>query len=124
MRLNRTPLQSLGPFREVHSDGHEKLGSLALKMGEIGFAVYGYKDKWSDSILYLVLVPDSRSAAAGGHIFLDFVEDSGCKLLAIAHGLLMLINILCSGIPIQLTTDKGPEIGYQHAFMITLRYVC
>ena len=79
VRLNRTPLQSLGPFREVHSDGHEKLSSLALKMGEIGFAVYGYKDKWSGCILYLVLVPDSRSAAAGGHIFLDFVATLGCR---------------------------------------------
>ena len=75
----------MGPFQEVHSDVHEKLGSLALKMGEIGFAVYGYKDKWSDSILYLVIVPDSHSAAAEGHIFLDFTEDSGCRSFAIRN---------------------------------------
>ncbi|KAJ3911553.1 hypothetical protein F5877DRAFT_85809 [Lentinula edodes] len=102
IRQNRTQLQSIGPYRELHSDGHEKLTALAVKMGELGISIYGYKDRWSDNLLYLVCVPESRSAAAGGHIFLDFVTEVGC-------------------IPIQLTTDKGPEIGFQHAFMAALR---
>ncbi|KAJ4492029.1 hypothetical protein C8J55DRAFT_533979 [Lentinula edodes] len=99
IRQNRTQLQSIGPYRW---NGHEKLTALAVKMGELGISIYGYKDRWSDNLLYLVCVPESRSAAAGGHIFLDFVTEVGC-------------------IPIQLTTDKGPEIGFQHAFMAALR---
>ena len=80
IRQTRTQLHSVGPYREVNADGHEKLGVLALKMGDIGFAIYGYKDKWSDNILYLVLVPESRTAAAGGHLFLDFVDEIGGTL--------------------------------------------
>ncbi len=80
IRQHRTALVSLGPFRENNGDGHEKLSALALKMGEIGFAIYGIKDKWSDNILFLVLVPESRTAVSGGHIFLDFVEKLGCML--------------------------------------------
>lgn len=80
IRQTRTQLHSVGPYREVNADGHEKLGVLALKMGDVGFAIYGYKDKWSDNILYLVLVPKSRTAAAGGHLFLDFVNNIGGRL--------------------------------------------
>ncbi|KAJ3817052.1 hypothetical protein F5880DRAFT_1618648 [Lentinula raphanica] len=94
VRQNRSQLESIGPYRELNSDGHEKLTALALKMGEIGVSVYAYKDKWSDNLVYMACVPESRSAAAGGHIFLDFLEEVRC-------------------IPIQLTTDKGPEIGFQ-----------
>ncbi|KAJ7171949.1 hypothetical protein C8R46DRAFT_991860 [Mycena filopes] len=50
----------------------------------------------------LRLIPNSRTAAAGGHLYLDFIEETGC-------------------IPLQLTTDKGSEIGWQYAFQTTLR---
>ncbi|KAJ7611189.1 hypothetical protein FB45DRAFT_677374, partial [Roridomyces roridus] len=35
----RTPLSSLGPFHEISSDGHEKLGAQALQMGGIGLSL-------------------------------------------------------------------------------------
>jgi hypothetical protein len=78
--IPRTPLNSNGPFHEISSDGHEKLGKQALDMGDIGLPIYGYKDKWSDSIPFIQFVPDSRTAAAIGHLFLDFIETAGGKL--------------------------------------------
>ncbi|KAJ7220399.1 hypothetical protein C8J57DRAFT_1440393 [Mycena rebaudengoi] len=79
------------------ADGHEKIASAALRMGGVGFSIYGFKDKYTDSVLFLKTYPDVRSAGAGGHIFLDFVEETG--------------------IPIQLTTDKGSEVGWPYAFI-------
>ena len=72
-------LTAMGPFHEVSSDGHKKLAQLALRMGEIGLLMYGYKDKWTDRVLYLKLLPNCRTAAAFGHFFLDFVLATGCE---------------------------------------------
>ncbi|KAJ7081539.1 hypothetical protein C8R43DRAFT_965583 [Mycena crocata] len=100
--IPRVGLSAMGPFHEICADGHEKLSAQALQMGELALPIYAYKDKWSDDLPWLTLVPNSRTAAAVGHLFLDFVEETGC-------------------IPIQLTTDKGSEIGWQYAFQSTLR---
>jgi hypothetical protein len=35
-----------GTWQEIHCDGHEKLGALALQMGGVGLPIYGMKDKW------------------------------------------------------------------------------
>jgi hypothetical protein len=72
-----TALFSLGPFNEVSADGHEKLGQQALRMGDLSLPIYAYKDKWSDDLLKINLVPNSRSPGTIGHLFLDFVEESG-----------------------------------------------
>ena len=58
IRQHRVPLQSIGPFRELNADGHEKIAPQALKMGGVGFSIYGYKEKWSSSILFMVVVPE------------------------------------------------------------------
>ncbi|KAJ7733568.1 hypothetical protein DFH07DRAFT_870974 [Mycena maculata] len=100
--IPRTALNSNGPYHEVSSDGHEKLGKQALDMGDIGLPIYRYKDKWSDDVLLLQFVPNSRTSAAIGHLYLDFIETTGA-------------------IPIQMTTDKGSEIGWQYAIQDTLR---
>ncbi|KAJ7433965.1 hypothetical protein B0H11DRAFT_2374153 [Mycena galericulata] len=76
----------------------------ALRMGGVGFSIYGFKDKFADYLLFLKIYPDVRSRGAGGHIFLDFVQETGY-------------------IPIQLTTDKGSEVGWLYAFMSTLWYI-
>ncbi|KAJ7231516.1 hypothetical protein C8J57DRAFT_1580727 [Mycena rebaudengoi] len=102
--IPRVGLNSNGPFHEVSSDGHEKLGKQALDMGDIGLPIYRYKDKWTDTILFLCFVPNSRTAAAIGHLYLDFIETTGA-------------------IPIQMTTDKGSEIGWQYAIQDALRHV-
>ncbi|KAJ7659812.1 hypothetical protein DFH06DRAFT_1130567 [Mycena polygramma] len=102
--IPRTALNSNGSFHEVSSDGHEKLGKQALEMGDIGLPIYGYKDKWSDTIPFMRFVPNSRTKGAIGHLYLDFIEDGGA-------------------IPIQLTTDKGSEIGWQYAIQDALRVI-
>ncbi|KAF8995631.1 hypothetical protein BDQ17DRAFT_1392181 [Cyathus striatus] len=83
----------------ISADGHDKLNTQALQMGDISLGIYGYRDKWSDTLLKLTLLPNLRSAAALGHIFLDLV----CEI---------------EGIGVQLTTDKGSEIGWQYAFQV------
>ncbi|KAJ6473886.1 hypothetical protein C8R45DRAFT_1103556 [Mycena sanguinolenta] len=98
----RTALNTNGPFHEVSSDGHEKLGKQALDMGDIALPIYGYKDKWSDKIPFLRFVPNSRTAAAIGHLFLDFIQETGA-------------------IPVQMTMDKGSEIGWQYAIQDAFR---
>ncbi|KAJ6618980.1 hypothetical protein B0H10DRAFT_1913207 [Mycena sp. CBHHK59/15] len=103
-RVARVPLRAHGPYFEVSADGHEKLASSALRMGSVGFSIYGYKDKYTDFVLLLKVYPDVRTSGAGGHIFLDFVEETGY-------------------IPIQLTTDKGSEVGWAYAFMSVLREI-
>lgn len=78
--IARKALTSLGSFHEVSGDGHEKLSSLALRMGGIGLPIYGLKDKYSDALLKLVVIPNCRTAAAIGHLYLDFIEEIGGKI--------------------------------------------
>ncbi|KAJ7795901.1 hypothetical protein B0H14DRAFT_3114586 [Mycena olivaceomarginata] len=94
-------LSALGPFHKVSADSHEKLSAQALQMGELSLPIYAYKDKWTDLLLMLRLIPNSQTAAAIGHLFLDFVDETGC-------------------IPLQVTTDKGSEIGWQYTFQCAL----
>lgn len=77
----RVSLSAIGPFHEVSADGHEKLSKQALQMGDISLPIYAYKDKWSDDLLKIDTVPDCRTARAVGHLFLDFVEENGGKLI-------------------------------------------
>lgn len=73
----RKPLTSVGPWREISGDGHEKLGHLALGMGEIGLPIYAFKDKWPDELLFMEVIPNARTAAALAHLYLDFIERYG-----------------------------------------------
>jgi len=75
--LTRSALSAIGPFHEISADGHEKLSAQALRMGDIGLPIYGYKDKWGDNILKLSLVPDCRAAGSLGHLYLDFADELG-----------------------------------------------
>lgn len=75
--LVRGTLSAIGPFHEISADGHEKLSAQALRMGDIGLSIYGYKDKWADNILKLSLVPDCRAAGSLGHLYLDFADELG-----------------------------------------------
>ncbi|KAJ6529495.1 hypothetical protein DFH09DRAFT_1020030 [Mycena vulgaris] len=100
--IPHTALNSNGPFHKVSSDGHEKLGKQALDMGDIGLPIYRYKDKWTDTALDLRFFPNSRTTAAIGHLYLDFIETRGA-------------------IPIQLKMEKGSEIGWPYAIQDVLR---
>jgi hypothetical protein len=77
--IPRVGLSAMGPFHEICADGHEKLSAQALQMGELALPIYGHKDKWTDTLVMLELIPNSRTAAAVGHLFLDFVEETGCE---------------------------------------------
>ncbi|KAJ7814946.1 hypothetical protein B0H14DRAFT_3090047 [Mycena olivaceomarginata] len=94
----RHSLSAIGPWHEVSSDGHEKLSALALRMGDI----YAYKDKWTANLLKINIVPNCRTAGAIGHLFLDFLEETGIA-------------------PLQTTTDRGSETGWQYAIQTAIR---
>ncbi|KAF5325449.1 hypothetical protein D9619_009977 [Psilocybe cf. subviscida] len=59
-RVRRSALVALGPNYQWHSDGHEKLGALGLRMGGVGLNIYGIKDQWSSNLLHLVVIPNDR----------------------------------------------------------------
>lgn len=80
-RIVRVPLNALGVFHELSGDGHDKLNSQALGMGTLSLPIYGIKDKWSDNVPHLVVVPNNRTEAAVAHIYLDFVESAGGTVL-------------------------------------------
>ncbi|KZV59667.1 hypothetical protein PENSPDRAFT_694942 [Peniophora sp. CONT] len=88
--IHRNPLHTLGPMLEVHCDGHEKLGALALRMDGVGLPIYGFKDKWSSYLLSLTVIPNDRDPTTIAHLYCDLVETYGC-------------------IPLQITADKGTE---------------
>jgi hypothetical protein len=72
----RGQLHAVGPWHEIHADGHEKLDHKALKMGpNVSIPIYAFRDKWSGIPLYLVVVPNDRLAAAIGHIYLDMISE-------------------------------------------------
>jgi hypothetical protein len=77
-KKKRVALAALGPFHQVCGDGHEKLGALALRMGTVGLPIYGFRDMWSGEALLLKTIPNCRTAAALGHLLLDFWSDTGC----------------------------------------------
>jgi hypothetical protein len=77
----RQSLSAIGPYHEVSVDGHEKLAALALKMGDIGIPIYAYKDKWTAYLLSIFAVPDCRTVGAVGHLYLDFLDETGSKLV-------------------------------------------
>ncbi|KAJ7197874.1 hypothetical protein C8J57DRAFT_1442623 [Mycena rebaudengoi] len=73
-KIRHAQLKAHGTWQEIHCDGHEKLGSLALQMGGVGLPIYGMKDKWGGEILDLSVIPDDRNADVIAHVFLDFIE--------------------------------------------------
>lgn len=79
-KVVRVPLLSFGPLHEVSGDGHEKLNAQALQMGDIALPIYAYRDKWSGFILKIILLPDVRTAASIGHLYLDLIQEYGCEL--------------------------------------------
>ncbi|KAJ7577390.1 hypothetical protein C8J56DRAFT_798931 [Mycena floridula] len=101
--IKRSTLRAIGPFHEICSDGHEKIGKQGLQMGNVGLPIYGYKDKWTGVCVKMMVIPDCRSAGAIGHQYLDLIEEIG-------------------GIPLQATTDKGSEVGWQFSIQCALRY--
>lgn len=77
-KIRRKNLTAIGVLQEVHCDGHEKLASAALKMGPVGIAIYGFRDKGSGTNLDLRAVPDARHSVVVGHLYLDLVLELGC----------------------------------------------
>ncbi|KAF7288886.1 hypothetical protein MIND_01404500 [Mycena indigotica] len=79
-------------------------GAQALQMGGVGLPIYAFKDKWTTELLKINVIPNDRTNAAIGHLFLDFVAEKG-------------------GIGLQITVDKGSEIGWMLAIQDSLRHL-
>ncbi|KAG8964758.1 hypothetical protein FRC00_001269 [Tulasnella sp. 408] len=74
----RVPLDALGPWHKKNCDGHEKLNSQALGMGELGFGIYAAKDGYSSHCTAMRVMPNVRSEEAIAHFFLDMTEAYDC----------------------------------------------
>ncbi|KAL0566681.1 hypothetical protein V5O48_015325 [Marasmius crinis-equi] len=103
-QITRTKVLLLGPFQEIHCDGHEKLYSAALDMGGVGIGIYLFRQKVG-KIEMLVAVPDARRADIVGHLHLDLVEQCGYR------------------IALQMTVDGGSETGEMYAQHTALRAI-
>lgn len=80
--LERTPLDCLGPWHQMHCDGHEKLGAQALNMGGVALGIYAFKDQFSTFVPIMRVLPNVRKANTIAHFYLDFIEEYGCKYLS------------------------------------------
>ncbi|KAI0752401.1 hypothetical protein C8Q80DRAFT_1266961 [Daedaleopsis nitida] len=98
----RSPLTAKGRMHEINCDGHEKFVDKSLRMGDVGFGIYGIREKMTSPVLLLRVVPNARYDIAVGHLYLDLVEELGM-------------------IPLQVTCDGGGETGYIRAIHTALR---
>jgi hypothetical protein len=78
--IDRVPLNCLGPWHQLHADGHEKLGNQALEMGGVGLPIYAYKDQYSTFVPLMRVLPSVRFENTIGHLYLDLAEQHGCEL--------------------------------------------
>ncbi|KAF9440549.1 hypothetical protein P691DRAFT_793250 [Macrolepiota fuliginosa MF-IS2] len=93
--ISRNKIQEI--MHEYAPEGfdHHFPGNLKQKISCKPLTLLGY-------ILKLCAIPDARKAGAISHLYLDLVQE-------------------WNGIPIQLTTDKGSEIGWQNTLQSILR---
>ena len=56
----RRPLNCIGPYHQLHVDGHEKLNHQALNLGPITLPIYGAKDQFGSAIMLLIVAPSVR----------------------------------------------------------------
>ncbi|KAJ7728434.1 hypothetical protein DFH07DRAFT_782221 [Mycena maculata] len=103
-KIVRKNLTAQGVYQELHCDGHEKLGSAALRMGPVGISVYRFREKVGGLVTHLVAVRDARKSVVIGHVYLDCVESTGV-------------------IPVQITVDKGSETKKMFAAQAALREI-
>lgn len=71
-KKHRGVLVSLGPHHEWSADGHDKLA-------QIGFPIWGVRDKWSGKWLGLWVVPNNRRLKATAYLYLKLVAELGGK---------------------------------------------
>ncbi|KAF5386057.1 hypothetical protein D9615_002423 [Tricholomella constricta] len=94
-KIKRGALTSLGPHHEWSADGHDKLS-------QIGFPIWGVRDKWSGKWLGLWVLPNNRYQASVGYLYLSLVVELG-------------------GMPLQSTTDCGSETVLLYGLAAALR---
>jgi hypothetical protein len=76
--IDRVLLDCLGPWHQLHWDGHEKLGAQALDMGGLALPIYAGKDQFSSFVPVMCVIPNVCLGDTIGHFFLDVVEQYGC----------------------------------------------
>jgi len=94
-RIQRVPLTSEGPNDVWCCDGHDKLV-------KYGFAIWGFRDKFSRKWLGLWVIPNNRIGIVVAYLWLKVVRQLG-------------------GIPKQSSTDCGSENTLIHGFATALR---
>lgn len=78
--IDRVPLNCLGPWHQLHGDGHEKLAAQALMMGGVTLPIYAMKDQFLTFVPIMRVMPNVRLGNSIGHFYLDLIEEYGCML--------------------------------------------
>lgn len=125
--IARRPLSCLGPWHQLHVDGHEKLSKQALRIGDdVTLPIYTMKDQFSSLSMILITAPNIRLAESCAHIYLDFVEEHQCACPVVMRGDRSASDLVApclTGVPITLVSDHGSEIGIMAQFQKILRCV-
>jgi hypothetical protein len=100
-KIKRGVLVALGPHEEWSGDGHDKLT-------EIGFPIWGMRDKWGSQWLGLSVVPNNRLKQAIALLYLRLIKKHGgehhCQLIDET-----VTDFCIPGMPVQTSTDCGSE---------------
>jgi hypothetical protein len=101
-KVKRTALIALGPHHEWSGDGHDKLS-------EIGFPIWGMRDKWGSQWLGLWTVPNNRLKKAVVYLYLSLIKKHGGEFYSSLSFSQVTYFIDILGMPIQTSTDCGSE---------------
>ncbi|KAL0061838.1 hypothetical protein AAF712_011280 [Marasmius tenuissimus] len=104
-KIPRGKLLIIGPFQEIHTDGHEKYARQALRMGDCTIGIYGMRDHVG-FIHLMKTVPDAREGAAVGHLHLDMIVGTGYRAA------------------VQMTYDLGHKTKEMKRQQFTIREHC
>jgi hypothetical protein len=69
-KTHRGVLIALGPHHEWSGDGHDKLS-------QIGFPIWGIRDKWSGKWLGIWVVPNNRLKYSIAYLYLSLIAELG-----------------------------------------------
>jgi len=75
------PLDCLGPWHQLHWGWSWEGCVQALDIGGVSLPIYAGKDQFSTFVPIMWVLPNVCLGDTIGHLFLDMVEEYGCKFL-------------------------------------------
>jgi hypothetical protein len=115
-KVFRVPKVPIGIHERWAGDGHDKLY-------KIGFPIWGVVDDATGKWLGAWVVPSNRMNYIVAYLFLCLVEKFGGERLSASLVITGSMMLTFTGIPLQFSTDCGPETTQLYGLVNALRYV-